>query len=165
MYVKKYLTNEAVVDRVRNKEAGISTPNILIGLLILGIITAATVSVLSPQVNAVQMDNAFNELYNINASVKKVKAYTGDYTLLTSFAVLETRGYIEGYTDGVNENEFDQSITAVPANSNRDVTLTYGFLTGEDCLNMVDRVSSGLPGISAQACGGTGNVVLTITID
>lgn len=154
------------VKAAMRKQAGITVPQILIGLLIIALIGAAIVSVLAPQVANVRMDNAFNEIYNINTAVQKMKAYKGNYEPLTSFAVLAQRGYVDRYTTGVSENYFDGTVTVVSANENLDATLTYELLNGEDCLNMVDRAEA-FPGIvpGTASCAGANNATFTMTVD
>lgn len=149
------------------RQRGFSTLQVVAALAIAGTLTAAAATVLFPMYNRAQTNNAYEELYMITQAIREVREYTGDYALVTDFQQLVDRGYIpsQRYTNGVNENSFGETITAVRSGTgNVNTTVTYTTDSDDTCLNLVDRTAT-LAGVNSPACGGTGNVVLTVVVD
>ena len=152
--------------RAIEKSRGFSTLQVVAALAIAGTLTAAAANVLLPMYQRSVLNNAYEELYLVTNSVRQMREYTGDYSALTSFTALVTRGYIQSsrYKTGADENVFGKTITTVTTNSDKDAILTYTTTTAAQCLNLVDRAKT-INGIKADPKPVCATQILTFTIE
>ena len=153
--------------RAIEKSRGFSTLQVVAALAIAGTLTAAAANVLLPMYQRSVLNNAYEELYLVTNSVRQMREYTGDYSALTNFTILTSRGYIQSsrYGNGVNENVFGKTITtAKDSDDDKDAILTYTTATAAQCLNLVDRAKT-INGVKATPAPACSTQILKLTIE
>lgn len=73
-----------------------------------------------------------SEGQNLVQGLVSYKNIAGDYSAAT-VAVLVAGGYIEGYTDGVGENQYNRNFSIASAASGANATLTYATPDQPSC--------------------------------
>lgn len=131
----------------------------------MALFVGSVIANLGPKVADTKLNSAYNEIFNITTQIQRVRTYLGNYNLLTSFQFLTLRGYLEGYTTGVNENEFGLTMTAARASNTRGVYFQYQTPTIQQCLNLLDRTIS-LPNKKGVSnCTGHELATLSVLVD
>lgn len=129
--------------KVVKNQRGVTAVQIVMGLAVIGILSALAVRVIVPVFQKSTQNGAFDEFHLVAQSIREVKDNTGSFAPLANFEYLTTNGYLDSvsYSDGVNQNVYGNNMTAVRATGNATATMTYVFDSAPQCLNMVDRLA------------------------
>lgn len=151
--------------KAKRREAGFTVAQIIITLLIVALFVGSVIANLGPQITNTRLNSAFDEIYNITSQIRRVRTYWGNYSPLTSFQFLTLRGYLEGYTTGLYENEFGLSMATLQAPLLGGVYFSYQVPTFSQCANLQDRVLRLSSKKQLPTCLGLAPSTLTVLVD